>query len=390
MHIQQGKRIIDYRKLYTLLEKIKANEKIPAKKEFFGNTPNVFVGKFGYPNINVGFLSVNEQSEQHDNPRVWAEQHYDIPKIVSLRSSLVNSNYNVFVKATSRFMDMSKEVSLAAKPVEMEIHLEKTPKVSFSFEQDITPYGPSVKLESAKITANPKIPQQVEKIVTDDLLANEAMNLLYQKGFDEHYLTKIFSMGNLGKESSQKIVPTRWSITATDDMIGKKIIDDIKDFPQSNYYAYFGGYLGNYYVIMLFPDAWSYELFEISVSSKKVWTDHEDVFGRKTYAEHTVGGYYAARLAILEQLKKVKKQATVLTLRFVTDDYYLPLGVWVVRQATRAAMQSQAIEFASKELMLQYAKMIAKKKFGLDIEFIIKQSKILSVIQTQKKLSAYN
>jgi hypothetical protein len=45
-------------------------------------------------------------------------------------------------------------------------------------------------------------------------------------------------------------------------MIGKDLINEIKDFPQSDYELYFGSYLGNYYFVMLFPDVWSYELFE--------------------------------------------------------------------------------------------------------------------------------
>ena len=34
-------------------------------------------------------------------------------------------------------------------------------------------------------------------------------------------------------------------------------------------------------------------------------TDYEPYTGRKTYAENCVGGYYAARLPILEKLKDI-------------------------------------------------------------------------------------
>ena len=36
-----------------------------AKQDYFGSAPNIFVGKFGYPNINVGILNVEEYNK-HD------------------------------------------------------------------------------------------------------------------------------------------------------------------------------------------------------------------------------------------------------------------------------------------------------------------------------------
>ena len=93
------------------------------------------------------------------------------------------------------------------------------------------------------------------------------------------------------------------------------------------------------------------------------------------------------RLALAEHMKNAKRQNTVLALRFITDEYTLPLGVWVTRESTRIALHNQPIHFGSKELMLMYAKTLAKKKFGLDIEPILKQSKLLR--EKQKSITAY-
>ncbi len=393
MQLQSSKRNIDYKKFFALVEKLKVQEEFnkKAKKDYFGSAPNVFVGRFGYPNVDVGILNTEEALELNDSPKSWSAQNLQIPEIVKMRARMVNSNFMSSIKARvkDKLLEIGKEVSLASKPADIEVNLKKAPKFSLSLDQELTAYGPSIKLERAKLTENPKIPHKVEKVVSDELKAVEQVEMLYKSGFDEHYLTKVLSMGNLGMQAAKKLVPTRWSITATDDMLGKQLIKDIKNFYQTEYSAFFGGYLGNYYLILSFPDAFRYELFEIDPNTGKAWTDYEDVFGRKDYASTTAGGYYAARLAILEKLKSIKRQGSILALRFMTDEYYLGLGVWVVREAARKSLQSKPIVFESRDLLLKFAKSLAKKKFSFDLEPILKKSSLLQQVSKQKKIWEY-
>jgi len=361
-----------------------------SRKEFFGENYNVFVGRFGYPDINVGLLNINEpkKDETIDNPLLWSKDEYDINRIIALRSNLINSNFKTQVKGfDDRFMDLVKDVSLADRPVDTEISLEKKPQFKLTFNQDTTPFGPSIKLEKARITENVHIPTKVDKVVNDELKASDALTELNRKGFDEYYLTKIFSVGNLGLDASKKLVPTRWSITAVDDTLGKNIISEIKDYPIiSDYQLYFGGYLGNNYLIMFLPEIWSYELFEMQTTSLESMHDFEYYHGRKDYAMDTAGGYYAARYSILQHLKSLKRQSTVIALRLVTSDYWAPLGVWVVREAVKKAMNNKPIEFASLDEMKQYIIESAKKRFSYDLSPMIENSDILKRINSQRKL----
>ena len=367
-----------------------------SKKDFFGENYNVFVGKYGYPDVNVGLLNINEpkKDETIDNPLLWSKDDYDINKIIQLRSNLINSNFRAQVKGfNDRFMEVVKEVSLTDKPVDTEITLEKKPQFKLTFNQDTTPFGPSIKLEKARFTENVHVPTKVDKIVNDDLTAKDGLTELHSKGFDEYYLTKIFSVGNLGLNSNKKLVPTRWSITAVDDTLGKDIISEIKDYSViQDYQLYIGGHLGNNYLILMLPEVWSYELFEMQTSNPTVESsmhDFENYYGRKTYAQETAGGYYAARFSILQKLKSNKRQATILALRLVTDDYWAPLGVWVVREAVKKAMSSKPLEFEAKEELINYVINLAKKQFRYDLTPMINNSELLKQIRTQKKLMEF-
>jgi hypothetical protein len=373
---------------------IKVKKRI-VKENFTTEGVAPFVGRYGYPSINIGILAPPEEKEDswlYDAPKYWAVNNFQIPKIIDFRSSLINSRHQINIKEKNKFLELNQEVSMSSKPVEVDINLKEKPHFRISYDNYMAPTGPYAELKKAKLTENPKIHTKVQKVHYDsDLKANDALVYLYENKFDENFLSGILSVGNVGIGKNRKLVPTRWSITATDDTLGKHLTKEIKKFNElNNYSAFFNSYLGNYYLILCFPEVWSYELFEMHVSNpENFMTDYEPYEGRKYYAEETAGGYYTVRLAALEKLNEMKRQGSVLALRFVSGDYTLPLGVWVTREAARKSMASKPIEFSSKELMLEYAKKLVKKKFGCDLEIQLKQSVLLKNIKQQSKLMKF-
>mgnify|MGYP003964005537 CR=1 FL=1 len=381
------------------------------KQDFQGSAPAPFIGRFGYPNVNVGILSpqyIGEMSS-YDSPRVWSQRNDSIGNIASKRYSLVNSRAKCSVnklhslnklQESSRFLELVQEVGMAKRAAEVEVSLKKIPTMSIKAEKEVIPFGPGSEILRAKITENVKVDSRVERVVDDiDLKSNLGILNLYKKGFEENTLMKLLSVGSLGLKKNRKLVPTRWSITATDDTIGKQLISEIKDYPVgSNYQAYFGGSWGNYYLLLYFPEVWSYELFETYLDQKiNPWsksgyaysTDYENYGGRKNYAEETAGGYYAARLPILEMMKGSKRQYSCLALRFISSEYNVPLGVWVCREATRKSVSSAPISFNSEKLMFDYATGLIQRKFSFDISLLLRESKFLLQKKQQKRLTDF-
>jgi len=367
------------------------------KEQFTSDAVAPFVGRFGYPYVNLGILAPPMQSDDawlYDAPKYWSAENFEIPRIVDFRSSLLNSRYNVNIKKRINLIELSQDIAMSSKPVDVDIQLQEKPKFRLNLDSHMAPTGPNAKLKKAEITENPKIHTKVYKVFDDtDLKAQEAINYLYENNFDENFLSKLLSVGTLGLKKDRKLVPTRWSIVAVDSNIGNNLISKVKDYDTSGYLAYFGGYLGNYFLILTFSEVWSYELFETYVpnnnnfNSDLRWTtDYESYYGRKDYASNTVGGYYANRLSVLEKLNEIKRQASVLALRFITDEYSMPLGVWTVREATRKAVNNKPIAFSSKELMITYAKNLIKKKFNFNLDKILERSILLKSIKQQKKL----
>jgi len=176
------------------------------------------------------------------------------------------------------------------------------------------------------------------------LKAEEAVQELNGKGVDNYKIQQSFTAGLLGENENKELVPTRWSITATDDIISQKMRQEVKDFQEIGQIEYYNTeYLGNKFHIFLIPGKWEYELMELkrpgSVWNAAVNTyiaqNYEPYSGRTDYAEETAGAFYATRLGITEHLKSRKRQAKALVIREVKPDYWAPLGVWVIRETVR-------------------------------------------------------
>lgn len=369
--------------------------------------PSVFVGsKLKYPLMNVGILSPIEKDENawlYDEPKYWAGNNFGINDVVELRDSLLNSRFQTKASevrsansgVNKKFIQLAQEIAVASKPVDIEIELKNKVNVGRGKDQVIVPHGMRAGLKTARITSNVKVDRNLDKVLNDDIKASQAIKTLYKNNFDEYLLSKILSIGVLGLKKARKLVPTRWSITATDDSIGKQILEKVKTYRWiENYEMFYGSFLGNNYIIMLFPSVWSYELFELYLPGSswnpsdkiKASTDLEFYDGRKEYATATAGGYYASRLPIIEYLEKIKRQAGVLVIRIETPSYWAALGVWVVRESVRKALANRKLEFTSIEELLESSRKVGMIKFGFDDSDILKKSRLLEKIKTQRSL----
>jgi hypothetical protein len=348
--------------------------------------------------VNVGILNT-ESYDDNDAPKQWSEDETPIAEIVDKRSVMVNSTFKNNVKKTDqRFLDVTTDVAMTDEPLGVDVGLEDKPTFSITSGNDIQPHGPKAGLKDIDVTTNPRVPNAVDKAVYDtDWNAADAMERLYED-VDEHHITKLLSSGNLGTKDKRKLVPTRWSITAVDSNVSSNKLDAIREFPEYDYVAHTGGHYGNRFIVLFFPKPWSYELIETYIGGKqrvldgktRSASDHEDFHGRSDYVEETAGAYYATRLAVAEYLEERQRQASCLVLRFITDDYYVPLGVWVVREGVRKALRSQSITFGSEELMLEYAKKLTFKKcYGFDVDPLFNDSALLTDIHHQHDLGDY-
>ena len=321
--------------------------------------PSVFVGSYNYPKVFVGPMvpPIHGNTELLDSPEKWKGK--SLEEIINFRLNLVRGIQKTPVEQTEgRYIENLQEVTMSSKPTDLDLIFRKNVSSNISIDGESAPFGPVGEIKSAKFSGTTSS-MPIEKVFYDkDMKADDAVLKLYNSGIEISKIQKCFSIGMLGKK--RKLVPTKWSITATDDIISKSIVDEILEnnlIDTCKNFSY--EHLGNIFSIILFPHRWVFEMIEAWYSNGILGfgADDEDARGID-HSPNIAGAYFAAKLGVLEYLSKNKIQAGVLIFREIRPEYAIPVGVWQVREGIREAMKqkpkitndfNQALEFAAKK-----------------------------------------
>jgi DNA repair protein NreA len=346
------------------IEFLNANSAKLASETLAGATPpSVFIGRYGYPKVKVGPMVPPLQGDTtiFDKPEMWFGK--SLEDIVNYRLSLVRGVLDVNVHVPSgTYIESLQELAMAAKSAESEVLFEKKPIADIEREKDLgesAPFGPVAPLKSFR-TASLSIDKRLEKVYYDkDLHAAEAVVDLYKEEVEVSRIHRVLSVGMLGLQKNRRLVPTRWSISATDDIISVSLIKSLVSNAQIDFFeVYKYSHLGNYYSVILIPDnVWSFEMKEIWFDNNGnlgMGLDFEDARGLDHYP-FIAGAYFAARLGITEHLSKRRRKAAALILREIHSDYVMPVGVWQVREGIREALKTEKRQFESFEKAVSFA-----------------------------------
>ena len=348
--------------------------------------PSVFVGTYGYPKVSVGPMLPPTHGDTMilDSPEQWLGK--SLEEIVNYRLSLVRGIQNIPVtNPTGKYIENLQEVAMASRPIGSEIQFLKNTTPVTSIDGENPPFGPVGEIKTAKFS-NSTSDKNIQKIYYDkDLLAQDSVLELYNKGIEISRIQKCFSIGMFGK--NRKLVPTRWSITATDDIISKSIILEIMQFDIiDSCQVFFFNHIGNFFSVIIFPSRWMFEMQEAWYDQQGnigFGSDFEDGRGLDHYPA-TAGAHFASRLGVAEYLFQNKAQAAALVLREIRPEYAVPVGVWQVREGVRMALKQKPVLVSSFEEGLD----LACKSLSIDKkEWLVKSN--LQKARKQKSISDF-
>ena len=335
-------------------------EQVVQGDSLYGSSaPEIFVGRSNYPDVSTGLLSPMDREADASSFATsgeWYQQGLGIDDVLQRRTGLLNSTRSSQVNVEDvwdGFVGVQREVAIADHPVDVEVGLADTPDIDLSLDDIATPTGPRARATDATLAENPYVPKPVEKTLEDDdWQAEGAMTYLYRRGFDVYEINTILSAGALGRGRNRRLVPTRWSITAVDDTVGQYLRGQIRNASSvDEVQVWYNEYIGNDYWVILAPGNWEFELVELKAPGS-IWNpdpggdyylaaDSESFEGRTGYVDETAGAYHASRLAVLERLADVDRQATCLVIRHASDAYWAPVGVWQIREGVRHAFRNE-------------------------------------------------
>ncbi|HED05783.1 MAG TPA: hypothetical protein ENI61_03765, partial [Ignavibacteria bacterium] len=379
-----------------------------SKLHFSGKSaPELFVGRVGYPYINSGILapSENDNISNFATAEEWSANNFSVENILRLRGQLIYGKSKMNIKSESKLKQVTQELALSSKPVLTEFFLKKKPTMGFTSDSVFSPMTNPAPIKKVALEENPKVEKKVDYLTSDyDVKATTALEELYKSNIKVDHLQKLLSIGLLGTKVRRKMVPTRWSITATDDTISKKQLEKIRYYKEINQITLFSGnFVGNYIEALLLPGNFSFEAIEswmeggvftsdidgqtgqYSEETTQISQDYEGFNGRKKYAFNVTGGYYAMRLPLTEYLEKINRQATVLIFREIRPEYYAPLGVGIVREVARRAFSNKPKYFDTIDEALENIQMRVKTS----VKDVKRKSWILNNYGKQKSLKEF-
>ena len=357
--------------------------------------PSISVGQFGYPQVRIGPMipPYHGDTSVLDRPEMWIGK--SLEDIVNFRINLLKGTevHNVN-NMSGRYIESLQEMALSKKAVESIVTFKKIPSMYLNEmslsknESEEIPTIFSAPMSDFKIVPSTTDRKIQKNYYDDDLYASDAIIDLYDNDVAVSHISKVLSMGMLGRKKKRKLVPTKWSITAADDILSLYLLNKIKDNAiLDNYFVFDFNHLANYYSVIFIPDEiWSFEMIESWIDNDgrvHIGSDYE--IGKKIdHYPSIAGAYFAARLSITEYLFKKRIKASVLILREIHPEYFMPLGVWQVREGLRECLKSKAIPFETFDSALNYA--ISKTSLS-KIEWIKNSSLIRN--KKQKRISDY-
>ena len=334
--------------------------------------PQLFVGRYGYPDVRAGpsasWLSENDSelapSATGDPADLFGRP---LEEVAARHANLITGGQRMKVQEAQRpgqMLETTQEIAMAAHSVDVELDFASPILIGRSptFDSMSTPLGPTGEVLRAEVVGHPSIPRKVDSIAGEtDLLATDAMDELSASSIGEAHISRLLSSGVLGRESTRRLVPTRWSITATDDMLGKRLWRRARDLPSiDKVLVYEATYLDNRFHIILTPGLWAFHMLE-AWTRGSLWSDSGGVIGdweemkpRAKYADRITGAYYAARLGVLEHMLSVGRSGACLIWRDIGEGYWAPVGVWLIRETVREAMKQTPKQFDSLKEAVDY------------------------------------
>ncbi len=332
--------------------------------------PSVFVGSYGYPKVSVGPMvpPMHGDTTLLDSPELWVGK--SLEEIVNFRLSLIRGIKNIPInEPNGRYIENLHEVAMSSRPIDSELQFYKNPKPVASIDGESAPFGPVGEVTSAKFSSTSSDKSIQRAYYDHDLKAQDAVVSLYNRGIEISKIQKCFSVGMFGKK--RKLVPTKWSITATDSIIAESLVSEILEFDLIDSCRVFShDHLGNLFSVVLFPHRWLFENQEAWHTGNGIGfgSDIEDAKGID-HPPVTAGAFFAAKLGVAEYLIEKKCQASALVLREIRPEYAVPVGVWQIREAIRSAMKNEpyiaenfgdGVTFAAKRMSVSKSEWLSK------------------------------
>jgi hypothetical protein len=162
-----------------VISRFHAQAAIRPSSSYQGSSPSVFIGSFGYPDVQGGPLLINDS----DNPPDWLARNLGTKDIVGIRARTIRGRSALHAVAGNL-----QEIALSTQPLDVDVSFEKPVAFNLNFDGTIDPVGFTGSVKTMEIADNARVERVVERITSDtDMGATEACVALQESAVEDLY-----------------------------------------------------------------------------------------------------------------------------------------------------------------------------------------------------------
>ena len=220
VHPVQGKRIV-WPATVSDHQQVPCTGRSETLSEDRGTAPSVFIGSFGYPDVEGGPLLIDDS----DHPPDWLARNLRIEDVVGLRVRTIRGR-----SPARQFTGNLQEIALSSRPLDVDVAFSRPVSFAMTSMGRSRRWGSRGRYGGLTWWAAPPLNDLSTGSLPIPILGlpkpvsncpvGETMSTASQK---------LMTSGLLGRH--RHFVPTRWGITAVDDTLSTALKKEIAGYP---------------------------------------------------------------------------------------------------------------------------------------------------------------
>ncbi|MFW9807245.1 MAG: hypothetical protein ACFFFK_11005 [Candidatus Thorarchaeota archaeon] len=316
--------------------------------------PGIAVEAAKYPILMASILASTEPSEHlsiFDHSDSW--MGLDREAIKSMRRQLYRFTVpiNARTMEPSQFVEALQTIALSVSPVAIEVETASLPPRGLYQLGGQLPAGSPVGVKSLEIASEPEISRVARRITEQDIPASEAAWKLLDYDYSLDQVTRLMSVGLLGKLDSRRFVPTRGAYKAVIDAYISRAIIELTDKSFSSVFRIGKSEIhGENFTVIVQPGEARVDYFRIERTQQGFQRD-VSLEGVKNVTIDSRTSVFAdhARFAAYEDLIKKGESGHVTIFHYARNNSNNVLGPWLVRTGTSVALETDPLILDTKE-----------------------------------------
>lgn len=316
--------------------------------------PGIVVEATKYPIMMASVLASTEPTEYlsiFDHPESW--MGLDREAIISMRRQLFRFTIPINARAMepSQFVEVLQTIALSVSPIAIEVEAASLPPRGLYQLGGQLPASSPVKISSLEMVSDPEISRVAKRITELDIPAAEAAWKLLDYDYSLDQVTRLMSVGLLGRIDSRRFVPTRGAYKAViDAYISRSLMELADKSTTSTFRIGMAEIHGENFTVLVQPGESKVDYFRITRSHEGFERD-VSLEGVKNVTMDSKTSVFAdhARFSAYEDLVKQSESAHVTIFHYARNNTNNVLGPWLVRAGVNAALESDQMILDTKE-----------------------------------------